>query len=241
MPLAENTLPSFRYGMSHGADIIEMDVHLSRDGVPMVIHDPTLDRTTDGTGRIVDYTRQELLRFDAAKLVTAPRYAVQVYIPTFAQVMDLLNDNTVRAEVEIKVPPWGRYVGIEEKVINEIVDRNLVERVQVSSFDFDVLKDVKRVNPKIKTVALMTVDFFRRVPVNQPLKVIDAVQAVNADLIAVNKDWLTAVLVPEAHQRDLKVEVWTVDDESEMRKFIQMGVDGIITNQPDVLKQIVSK
>jgi glycerophosphoryl diester phosphodiesterase len=216
-----------------------MDTRLSKDGIVMVIHDPTLERTTDGAGRVSDKTMAELQSLNAAAQFQDGKFERQP-VPTFAQALELLKGNAVRVEVEIKVPPWGRYLGIEEKLVKEVVDRDLVERVQVSSFDFDVLKDVKRINPKIKTVALLTVDFFRRMPPDQPAKVIDAVQAVGADLIAVNKDLLTSAIVQAAHQRGLKVEVWTVDAEAEMQKFIQIGVDGIISNQPDVLKRVTS-
>ena len=233
----ENTLASHANGIALGADVIEMDTHLSKDGIVVVFHDPTVERTTDGTGRVADKTLAELQSLNAAAKFKDGTFARQP-VPTFGQVLDLLKGNSVRVEVEIKVPPWGRYAGIEEKVVKEIADHHLVDRVQVSSFDFDVLTDVKRVSPKTKTVALLTADFFRRVPPDQPAKVMDAIQAINADLIAVNKDLLTAALVIAAQQRGVKVEVWTVDTETEMRKFMQMGVDGIITNQPDALQKL---
>ncbi len=236
----ENTLAAFRNGIALGADVIEMDTHFSKDGVVMVIHDPTLERTTDGTGRVADKTAADLQALNAAAKFKDGTFEPQP-VPTFAQVLDLLKGNSVRVEVEIKVPPQGRYIGIEEKLVKEVVDRHLVERVQVSSFDFDVLKDVKRVNPKIKTVALITSDFFRRVPLDQPTKVVEAVQTVGAEILAVNQDFLKAPIVAEAHARGLKVEVWTVDRESEMQKFITMGVDGITTNQPALLKKVVTR
>jgi glycerophosphoryl diester phosphodiesterase len=233
----ENTLGAFKNGIALGADFIELDTHLSKDGVVMVMHDETVNRTTDGTGRVGDKTVAELQALNAAAKFKDGKYERQS-VPTFAQVLDLLKNNTVRVEVEIKVPPQGRYVGIEEKLVKEIADRNLFDHVQVSSFNFDVLRDVKRANPRVKTVALMTSDFFRRVPVDYPTKVVDEAQAAGAELIAVNKDFLTADIVKEAQRRGLTVEVWTVDSEMEMKRLMEMGVDGIITNQPDVLKKL---
>ncbi|MBI1801646.1 MAG: hypothetical protein HY259_15600 [Chloroflexi bacterium] len=236
----ENTLASFKNGIALGADFIEMDTHLSQDGIVMVIHDPTLERTTDGAGPVAAKTQAELQKLNAAAKFQNGKVEPQP-VPTFAQVLDLVKASAgVRVEVEIKLPLQGRYAGIEEKLLKEVSDRGLESRVQVSSFDFDTLKEVKRLNPRIKTVALMSVEFFRAAPPDQPAKVVGAAQAAGADLIAVNKDLLTAGMVAEAHQRGLKVEVWTVDSEVEMQKFIRMGVDGIISNQPDVLKKVVA-
>jgi glycerophosphoryl diester phosphodiesterase len=189
---------------------------------------------------VADKTLAELQALNAAAKFKDGKYERQV-VPTLADVVGLLKNSTVRVEVEIKAPPPGRYVGIEEKLVKEIADRNLFAQVQVSSFNFDVLRDVKRVNPKVKTVALLTSDFFRRVPLDYPAKVVDEAQAMGAEVIAVNKDLLTTDITKEAQNRGVKVEVWTVDGEMEMKKFIELGVDGIITNQPDVLKGLMSK
>lgn len=235
----ENTLASFRNGIALGADVIEMDVHLSRDGELVVIHDPTLERTTDGTGRVADRTLAELQALNAAARFGDGRGERQA-VPPFTQVLGLLSGNRVRIEVEIKVPPQGRYAGIEAKLVQALVERNLLERVAVSSFDFGVLADVKRANPAARTVALMTSDFFRRVPVDRPAEVVAAAQAAGAQAIAVNKDFLTAAMVQAAHARGLQAEVWTVDSEAEMQKFAGMGVDGIISNRPDTLLRVVN-
>ncbi|MBI5877976.1 MAG: hypothetical protein HZB53_10010 [Chloroflexi bacterium] len=233
----ENTLAAFRNGIALGADVIEMDAHLSRDGVLVVIHDPTLERTTDGKGSVADRTLAELQALNAAARFGDGRYERQP-VPAFTQVLDLLRDNRVRAEVEIKAPPQGRYAGIEAQMVQALSERNLLGRVSISSFDFGVLADVKRADASAHTVALMTADFFRRIPVDMPAQVIAAAQAAGAGAIAVNKDYLTAAMVQEAHARGLLAEVWTVDSEAEMRKFAVMGVDGIITNRPDTLLRL---
>jgi len=231
----ENTLASFRNGIALGAGVIEMDAHLSRDGAVVVIHDPTLERTTDGKGRVADRSLAELQALNAAARFGDGRYARQA-VPAFADVLDLLRGNTVRAEVEIKVPPQGRYAGIEALMAGMLAERGLIGRVSFSSFDFGVLADVKRADARVQTVALMTSDFFRRVPVDMPAQVVAAAHAAGA--IAVNKDYLTAPMVQEAHARGMQAEVWTVDSEAEMRQFIAMGVDGIITNRPDTLLRL---
>ena len=233
----ENTLGAFRKAIALGVDVIEMDTHLSKDGAVVVIHDPTLERTSDGSGRVADWTLAQLQELNAAAKFGDGKYERQP-VPAFGQALDLVQSARLRVEVEIKVPPQGRYPGIEQKLVKEITDRSLIDRVQVSSFDFAVLADVKRVNSKARTVALMSYEFFRRAPVDFPAQAIDEARNSGAEVIAVNKDLLTRALVDEAHARGMQVEVWTVDSETDMKKFVQMGVDGIISNKPDVLKTL---
>ena len=237
--MPENTLAAFKNGIALKSDFIEMDAHLSKDGVPVIIHDATLERTTDGFGSISSFTLAQLQTYNAA--AKSLSVSSKEPIPTFAQVLDLAKPTNVKVEVEIKVPPQGRYHGIEQKLIDEIIAHDMIDRAQISSFNMDVIKDVKALNPKIKTVALMSVDYFRAYDVNTPKTIIDHVTSLGAEIIDVNKDYLNAKLVQEARARKIIVEVWTVDNESDMKKFIALGVDGIISNRPDKLKEVVGK
>ncbi len=236
----ENTLASFQNGLALNADILEMDAHLTKDGVAVIIHDPTLERTTDGSGRVADFTLAQLQTFNAAAKYAGGATERQA-IPTFAQALDLAKPTNAHIEVEIKVPAEGRYPGIERKMIDEIAAREMTDRVQISSFDFDTLKQVKAISPKAKTVALLTFDYFRGKDLYQVGAIIEEMKKIGADVIAVNKELLIPALAQEAHERGLQVEVWTVDGEAEMRKFIAMNADGIITNRPDVLKRVLGR
>ncbi|MBI3915135.1 MAG: hypothetical protein HY327_13240 [Chloroflexi bacterium] len=236
----ENTLASFKNGLALDVDVLEMDTHLTKDGIVVVFHDATIERTTDGKGRVADFTLAELQKFNAAAQYAGGTTEKQS-VPTFAQVLDLAKPTRARIEVEIKVPVPGRYAGIEQKLLDEIAARAMLERVQVSSFDFGVLKDLKTLNPRVTTVALLSLDYFRAVDINQPARVIDQIRALDAAFIAVNKDLLTPALVQEAQKRGIQVEVWTVDREEEMKKFAEMKVDGIISNRPDILKRVLGK
>ncbi len=235
----ENTLAAFKSGLALDADYLEMDTHLTKDGIVVVIHDPTIDRTTDGSGRVADLTLAQVQAFNAAAKFSGATERQSV--PTFAQALDLAKPTRARIEVEIKVPPQGRYAGIEQKLLDEIAAREMFDRVQVSSFNLDVLKDLKTLNPRVTTVALLSVDYFRTAEVNQPARVVEQMIALGAALIAVNKDLLTPALALEAQKRGIKVEVWTVDREDEMKKFVEMKVDGIISNRPDILKRVLGK
>lgn len=235
----ENTLASFKNGIALGADFIEMDVHLSKDGVVMVIHDPTLDRTTDAQGRVGDFTMVELQAMnDAAKF---PGATSKEPVPTLGQVLDLAKPANVRLEVEIKLGADGKpYPGIAQKTLDEINARGMLDRVKIMAFEFETLKEIRAIAPKAFTVALMTTDYFRRRSIDQPAAIVDEV-APFANAIGVDKNFLTPQLTQEAHNRNLAVGVWTVDTEADMNKFIKMGVDGITTNRPDILKAVLGR
>ncbi len=235
----ENTLASFKNGIALGADYIEMDVHLSKDGAVMVIHDPTLDRTTDAKGRVSDYTMAELQAMnDAAKF---PGATSKEPVPTLGQVLDLAKPTNVRMEVEIKVGADGKpYPGIAQKTLDEINARGMLDRVKIMAFEFGTLKEIRTINPKVFTVALMTTDYFRAKDISKPAAIIDEVSTFS-NAIGVDKNFLTPQLIQEAHNRNLAVGVWTVDTEAEMTKFIKMGVDGITSNRPDILKTVLGR
>jgi glycerophosphoryl diester phosphodiesterase len=242
----ENTLASFRKGLELGADYLEMDVHLTKDGIPVVIHDPTVDRTTDGEGRVGDMTLEQLQAFNAAAKfpggpASAGGGAGKEPVPTLAQVLDLAKGTSVRLEIEIKVAADNRpYPGIEQKVLDEVARRGMLDRVRIMAFEFDTLKQVKALNPRVQTVALMTTDYFRGKDVNAPAAMVDDVASF-ANGIGVNKDLLTAQLTREAQNRRMLVGVWTVDGDAEIKKFIDMGVDSITSNRPDLLKQALGR
>jgi glycerophosphoryl diester phosphodiesterase len=237
----ENTLASFRNGIAIGADFVEMDANLTKDGVVVIIHDPTIDRTTDGKGRVVDYTLAELQKFnDAAKYAngtTEPQV-----IPTFDQVLDLVKPTQARMETEIKLDDKNnRYPGMEQKMIDSITAHQMLDRVQISSFSYEALRDVKKLSPRTKTVANIDVTFFRTNDITQPAKTIELMQSYGVDILSVNMDVLSPLLVQEAHKKNIAVEPWTVDTEDAMKKFIAMGADAIITNRPDILKRVLGR
>lgn len=235
----ENTLASFSNGIALGADFIEMDVHLTKDGVPVVIHDATIDRTTDGSGRVADLTLAQLQSYNAAAKFAGA--AEKQVVPTLAQVIDLAKPTNVQLEIEIKATVDNqRYPRIEQKVIDDIAARGMRDRVRIMAFEFDTLQRVRAIDPKIKTTALFTYDYFRSHDINQPAAVIDDVAGF-ADGIGVNSALLTSQLVQQAHNRKMSVGVWTVDSEAEMNKFINMGVDSITSNRPDALKRVFGK
>jgi len=141
----ENTFPSFEFGVLHGADILELDIHLSRDGEVVVIHDATLDRTTNGHGYVRDHTLSELKRLDAGASF-GDAYA-GARIPTFAELLEWSHDRTTLA-VEIKAD-YVRYPDIEEKVVELLARYDAVDQVIMISFDHTTLRKMKRLEPNV--------------------------------------------------------------------------------------------
>jgi len=236
----ENTLGSFRSGIALNADFLEMDAQLTQDGIPVIIHDDTIDRTTDGKGLVANFPLDKLQLFNAAAKYANGTTERQV-IPTFGQVLELAKRSHARIEVEIKVPAQGRQKGIEQLMLDTIEEYEMRDRVQISSFDFEVLRDLKKLSTRTRTVALVTFDYFRVNDISQPAKIAEQMKGIGVEVFAPVKDLTTPQLVQEMHQRKILVEVWTVDTEAEMKKFIAMGVDGIITNRPDILNRVLGR
>ena len=237
--MPENTLASFRNGIALGADFIEMDVHLTKDGIPVVIHDPTLDRTTDGKGAVSSFALAELQTFNAAAKFSGT--TDKQVVPILAQVLELAKPTSVKLEIEIKVDANGkRYPNIEQKVLNEIAARGMLERVKIMAFEFDTLKQIRALDPKVITVALMTTDYFRSHIGASPAALIEEL-APYSNAVGIDKNFLNAEWTQQAHARNLTVGVWTVDSEADQQKFIALGVDGITTNRPDILKKLLGR
>ncbi len=227
----ENTLAAFRLAAELGADGIELDTKLSRDGVVVVVHDATVDRTTNGSGRVSDLTLAELKRLDAGA-VFGPKFAGE-RIPTLEDVIDAVGD---RLLINFELANYAsRGDGLELKVVESIVERGLTERTMVSSFNPLGLRQVKRAAPRV-VCGLLTrpgLKFTLRRLFLAPL--IPGLDARHPQHVMID-----AAFVRRVHARGQKVNTWTVNDEADMRRMIELGVDSIMTNRPDVLQRIVA-
>lgn len=226
----QNTLAAFRLANEYGADGYELDVHLTKDGVPVVIHDFTVDTTTDGTGPVAGFTLAELKRLDAG-VKFSPRFAGE-RIPTLAEVFDILEPHSI-VNVELKTRSIGDN-GLERATIQLIRERGLQERVILSSFNPFSLLRARRIAPELKIGLLYAPDlplylrkaWFRLVVKPQALH--PHYRMVDARYMA----W--------AKRKGYEVNVWTVDDPEDMRRLAALGVNAIITNRPDVLKSVLA-
>ena len=223
----ENTLASFELALEQGADAVEMDVHLSRDGAVVVIHDEHLDRTTDGRGLVLQHTLAELRRLDAGTWFD-PRFSGQ-RIPTLAEVLEWAAGRA-RVAIEIKNGPL-LYEGIEAKVV-ELLDRHgMRERALVISFDHHALRRVRDLDPAIATGVL----YFGR-----PLDPTPLARAVGAQVHEPHWSIVTPEDVAVAHAAGLRVSTWATSDPDVLRQLVEVGVDGIATDHPDVLVRLLA-
>ncbi len=233
----EDMLSTFRMVLNYIPDYLQLDVHLTKDGIPVVFHDATLERICTHVGPLSNYTFTDLTIVNCA---LSKSYGER--IPRLGDALDLVKYSNTELEIEIHVGADGKpYPGIEQQVLNEVAARDLMDHVKIMASEFETLKRVRAVNPTVRTEAVLTADYVRRMDVDKPSAILDDVAAYNVNQIAVDKDALTQALTQEAHNRKMLVSVWTVDDESEMQKFISMGVDSITTGRPDLLVQLLRR
>jgi glycerophosphoryl diester phosphodiesterase len=214
----ENSLRAFRRAAQLGVDAVELDVHVSRDGVPVVIHDARLERTTNGRGRVCDWSAREL-----SALVLRGRGAPAQGVPRLAQVLECV-PAPVGLLIELKAAHSAA------PVLSLLRTHRALKRATIISFDFGLLREVRSLE---KGVALGTL--WERPPADA----MQAAKALGADLIDVNHRYATARLVERAHAAQLQCVVWTVNRTAEMRQMLRLGVDGITTDYPDRLVKLV--
>ncbi len=227
----ENTLAAFEAAARVGADGVELDVTICGSGDIVVIHDDTIDRTTNGSGRVRDMSLETLRLFDAGRWFDT-HYEGQV-IPTLADVLDLVGESML---VNIEIKSTGlKDEGLEDGVINLVRRRQIVDRVLVSSFSPISLWRVRRRAPELRR-ALLTAP-------NMPLLLATGWPAAFVQPHALHPHYsqVDESYVQRAHNCGRQVNAWTVDDPDEMRRLYRMGVDGIITNHPARLRTVLEE
>lgn len=229
----ENTLTAFELALRQGADGIEFDVRLSADGVPVVIHDARLERTTSGSGRVADHSLRALRRLDAGSWFNwqyparaRPRY-VGRKIPLLAEVLSWVRDRNCLAFVEIK-KNTRTSTGIEKRVLEEIHRSGVAPRATVISFDLPTLRRVRQIDPRVP----LGIDFTR------PLLAMTRARSIQAGVVLPHWAFASRRFLKRAHQAGLKVVVWDLDEPRWMRRKITDGLDGIITACPAKLAGI---
>jgi glycerophosphoryl diester phosphodiesterase len=221
----ENTLPAFQKAIEMGVDGIELDVHITRDGHLVIIHDFDVRKTTDGHGPVAAMSVAEVARLDAG-LHFSPQFA-GTRVPTLDEVFDLVGDRC-RVNVEIKsVEPYGR--DASDAVAALIRRRNLYEQVIVSSFNPITLVKMRHLDPQIALGVLYDAEmpaFFRAIWAGPPVRP----QAQHPEHTLIDASYMAW-----AHGTGGAVNTWTVNDVAEARRLADLGVDTIITDVPDIL------
>lgn len=225
--IPENTLEAFAGALDAGADAVELDVRLTADGVPVVMHDPDVAATTDGTGLVRDLTLEEIRRLDASG-----HRGLRLAVPTFREAMEALGPRA-GVDVEVKnIPGEPDYdsptEGVARAVVEVLDDLGMRDRVLVSSFNPLSIELVRRLAPDVATGFLVT----DRIEVGQALDHVTA--AGHAMLLPPRASVLAAGpgFVADAHAAGVLVGVWTVDDPEEVGRLFAWGVDAVATNDP---------
>lgn len=203
----ENTLRSFVHAERAGMDAIELDLHLSKDGALVVMHDTEVDRTTDGTGAIAERTLAELRELDAGD---------GERIPVFEEVLD-----AVRSPLQAEI----KDVAAARALAEAIHRRGLTGRVEVSSFHDAAVAEIAALAPGVRTVLIAS---------RWGADVVDRAEAVGAASLALNIRRLTLEIVERAHDRGLRVIGWVVNTQDQLRLARAFGLDAVTTDLPEI-------
>lgn len=212
----ENTLEAFRIGCESKAQVVECDIHLCKDKQLVVIHDNTLDRTTNGKGWVRNFTLTELKKLDAGDGET---------IPTLQEVVELVMSYNKKLIIEIKGESWGVIKETTDHLLEYLRDNKYSDKFIVHSFWHEAVKLVKEKFPQIKTAVIMMLGL-------PPQKIIDLIESASADGAAIAYDYISPELVKLAKEKNLFLDAWVLDYETTFNRLKEMGVNGLITNYP---------
>ena len=238
----ENTLYTFRRAIDLGVDVLEMDVHRTKDGQLVVLHDATLDRTTNGTGPLDRYTLAELKKLDAAYRWSPdngksfPLRGTGLSIPALSEVFEAFPQ--MRLNIEIKDDGQTEL----SSICRLIHDYNMSHKVMVASFETGALQKFRSACPGIATSAGASevMWFYALQKIHLESVYSPAAQALQVPPSYGNLQVVTKRFVEAAHARNLKVHVWTINGFDDMQKLLQLGVDGIMTDFPRRLLEVTT-
>jgi glycerophosphoryl diester phosphodiesterase len=233
----ETTLESYRLAIRMGVDFVETDIHMLRDGTIVAIHDADLQRTTNGKGWVGDLTLAEVKQLDAGSWFNSaypekarPEY-VGLKVPTLQEIIDVVKESSAGLFIEIKDPE--RYAPDLESSLLSLVRRNQMEkRTRFISFSAQSLLEIKKLDASAPTVLLIAK------PEKDPVL---AAHEISADELGLLYLCATPGIVEEAHHRGLLINVWTVDKREDMKRMMELGVDRITSNYPDLLVDLLPK
>lgn len=227
----ENTLAAFRLAAEMGADGVELDVKLSKDGEVVIIHNDDVSATTNGQGLVKEKTLAELKALDAGSYFD-PKFS-QATVPTLQELFIALGP-VLLFNIELKTMSM-RDEGLEAEVIRLVEDYNLQDQVVLSSFNPFSLKRAYQLNPNIKRALL----WYPTLAITLRWKLFRS--TAKPDMFHPQWQATTPAIVKREHERGLLVNVWTCNDPKIMHDLIKMGVDSIMTDCPDLLKQVIDE
>jgi glycerophosphoryl diester phosphodiesterase len=229
----ENTLPSFEGAIALGADMVELDVQFTSDKEVVVFHDEKISRCTNGRGKIADHTLAELKKLDAGSWFD--KKFQNTRIPTLAEVLSICK-NKIAVNIEIKTEEVSKmfFGGIEEKCLKIVERSGMNGHVVFSSFDPRAIMHLKQIDNNVTVAVLFAKKHYGS---KLPSDIIESVgaDAFNCSRAEFNKKWLTNIKL-----NNIPVNIYTINDAKNMRRFLNMGVSGIFTNNSDILKRVAA-
>jgi glycerophosphoryl diester phosphodiesterase len=232
----ENSLLAFRNALALGADFLELDVHLTRDGSVVVIHDPTLDRTTTGGGPVRERTIAEL---GGLRLKDRDGAVTDEPIPTLEQVVALAAAGRRQLLLEIKTDERRqRYPGIEEKVFGVLDRHRFVPFTVVMAFEGATWRRVRQLRPEARVAALYSA---RALPGPAVVPELQALARAGVGFVGLEQALVTAEVATQARLAGLTLGVWTVNERDAIARFIDQGVGVVITDRPDLAKELLGR
>ncbi|MFM7734822.1 MAG: glycerophosphodiester phosphodiesterase [Alphaproteobacteria bacterium] len=235
----ENTLVAFENGLRLGADRLELDVHATSDGTVVVLHDPTLDRTTDGSGEVRRTSLAELLRLDAGHrfvdVAGEPSFRGRgVRVPTFAEVLRAFPDTPLNVEIKQHDPE------IVGAVLDEMDRAGARDRVLLAAEAPAIMARIRELAPDVATSSSVAdvLDFFERMETGRLAGHRPPGVALQIPPSWEGRELVTVDSVRAAHEIGLEVHVWTIDEAAEIERLLRIGVDGIVTDRPDVARRV---
>ena len=217
----ENTLSAFYAGVHMGANGIETDIHKTKDNILVLFHDDTLDRATDGSGKISDYTYEELLQFR----VFSPTKDCFDKIPTFEEFLKYFGYRDLTFAIELKQDH------VEKETIDMLERYNMRDKTILTSFNYESIKNAKAYNPNYRVGLLYK---------PQETEALEKIQAIHGEELCPSAELLTPEMVKRYHDMGYSVRAWGIRNEEIMKKAYACGVDGMTVNFPDLLTKHLS-
>ena len=251
----ENSLLAFRQALALESDLAEFDVHQTADGALVVIHDPTLDRTTDTTGPVAARSAAEVGR---ARLKGPDGALTDERVPTLEDVLALVAPSRTGLLVEVKGPvagfgvryerrgrrstavPGARYEGLEERLVASLHRAGLLARSTIMAFNPDVVTAIRALVPGQRTALLVAARHVRQAGARQE-NAVDWASAAGATDAGLQYTLVNEAVVKRARAAGLLLGVWTVNAERAMRRLVELGVDVLTSDRPDVAKRVLGR
>lgn len=224
----ENTLLAFRRAIEMGVDYIEIDVQVTHDGEIVVMHDETVERTTNGTGFIHNLSAAQIRELDAGR---------GERVPLLTQVFQLARDNHIRLCIEVKGVDENASVEITDMTVKAIQRANFIPFTVVTSFYQDALRRAKQIEPRLATL----LDPSPQDGSLTPREICEQTLASYANIISFDFEHVTSEVMREVELTGLAMWLWAPNTSEEISRMLALGVQGIMTDRPDVLNQTLTQ